>query len=62
MLKKLLKNLLGNHSSSHKYRKYSSSDYKHRRKYSSSSNRYGHSHHGSSHYKRKRSSRSFFSS
>ncbi|EJL22832.1 hypothetical protein PMI05_04841, partial [Brevibacillus sp. BC25] len=55
MLKKLLKNLLGNHSSSHKHRKYSSSDYKHRRKYSSS-NRYGHSHYGSSHYKRKRSS------
>ncbi|WP_088907787.1 hypothetical protein [Brevibacillus formosus] len=61
MLKKLLKNLLGNHSSSQKYRKYSSSDYKHRRKYSSS-NRYGHSHYGSSHYKRKHSSRSFFSS
>ncbi|MED1859284.1 hypothetical protein [Brevibacillus reuszeri] len=72
MLKKLLGNLLGNHSSStSKYRKYSSSDYRHR-KFSSSDDKHrkshgsyhgqGHSSYGSSHYKKKRSSRSFFSS
>gem|GEM_PF-1015801 len=63
MFKKLLKNLLGNHSNaSHKYRKYSSSDRKYRKGYGSSHRGHGHSHYGSSHYKRKHSSRSFFSS
>lgn len=65
MLKKLLKSLMGNHSSSHSYRKYSSSDYKHRKGHGHSHGHgsgHGHSYYGSSHYKRKHSSRSFFSS
>ncbi|WP_432774111.1 hypothetical protein AAFJ72_11705 [Brevibacillus gelatini] len=66
MLKKLWKNLLDNHStSSRKYRKYSSSDLKYRKRYSSDHgyrHGHGHSHYGSSHYKRKYTSMSFFSS
>ncbi|MGG1661133.1 hypothetical protein [Brevibacillus sp. NRS-1366] len=64
MLKKLLGNLLGNHSStSSKYRKFSSSDYKHRKGHDPNyGHGQGHSYYGSSHYKKKRSSRSFFSS
>ncbi|MED1791619.1 hypothetical protein P4V54_02920 [Brevibacillus nitrificans] len=61
MLKKLLKSLMGNHSSSHSYRKYSSSDHKYRKGYGHPPG-HGHSYYGSSHYKRKHSSRSFFSS
>lgn len=66
MLKKLLGSLLGNHSSSsRKYRKYSSSDYKRKKGYGPDYGHgqgHGHSYYGSSHYKKKRSSRSFFSS
>lgn len=64
MLKKIIKALLG---SGHKYRSYSSSDYRHRGRYRSYSSSdyhkrrpsHGHGHH---HYKRKYKSRSFFSS
>lgn len=53
MLKKLLKALLGQ---SHKYRSYSSSDYKKRHHYGN------HHHYGHGHYKKKHKSRSVFSS
>ncbi|HZG17117.1 MAG TPA: hypothetical protein VE710_19220 [Candidatus Bathyarchaeia archaeon] len=63
MLKKLLKSLLGQSSSHHPYRKYSSSDMRHR-KYPPQSHGHGqgHSYYGNSHYKKKHSSFSFFSS
>lgn len=57
ILKTLFKSLSG--SNQHKYKKFSSSDYKkgfHRH------NTHGHSHYGHSHYKHKHSSHSFFSS
>lgn len=59
MLMKLIKKLLGYSSSSHKYRKYSSSDYAKRK---NSHYGHGHRHYGQSHYKKKHSSHSFFSS
>lgn len=57
MLMKLLKKLLGFSSKSHQYRKYSSSDYANRKNFGR-----GHNHYGRSHYKKKHSSHSFFSS
>ncbi|WNC12240.1 hypothetical protein [Brevibacillus brevis] len=65
MLKKWLKSLMGQHSSSHHYRKFSSSDHNYRKGHgypNDSGYGRGHSYYGSSHYKKKRSSRSFFSS
>ncbi|MGE5704185.1 MAG: hypothetical protein ACM32O_16800 [Clostridia bacterium] len=61
MLKKLFQSLMGHRSSSHHYRKYSSSDVKYSKSHQPH-NGYGHSHYGHSHYKKKHSSRSFFSS
>ncbi|CAM5783201.1 MULTISPECIES: hypothetical protein [Brevibacillus] len=64
MFKKLLNNLLGKHGTthSHKYRKYSSSDYHHRKGHSHPHGN-GHAYYGSSYYKKKkRSSSGFFSS
>ncbi|MED4781025.1 hypothetical protein P9579_10265 [Brevibacillus choshinensis] len=65
MLKKLLQSLMGNHSKSHSYRKFSSSDHKYRKGYGNPDGHgsgHGQPYYGSSHYKKKRSSRSFFSS
>ncbi|MDM5154850.1 hypothetical protein QUF88_13760 [Bacillus sp. DX1.1] len=62
MFKKIIDSLLGKKS---RHRSYSSSDYRHRnRSYSSSDYKRDRSPHGygHQHYKRKRKSRSFFSS
>ncbi|UFJ43217.1 hypothetical protein LOK74_04505 [Brevibacillus humidisoli] len=61
MLKKLIKSLLGSSSTSHKYRKYSSSDYTYMKRHHPSKH-HGHSYYGKTHYKKKHSSGSFFSS
>ncbi|WP_129726467.1 hypothetical protein [Bacillus sp. OTU530] len=59
MLKKLLKALLGQ---SHKYRSYSSSDYKKHHHYGNHHHHGNHHHYGHGHYKKKHKSHSVFSS
>jgi hypothetical protein len=61
MLKKILNKLLGGQTYGKPYRKYSSSDYRYRDKYPPHHG-HGHSHYGHPHYKKRKSSRSFFSS
>lgn len=63
MLKKWFKKLLGGHSYAKPYRTYSSSEYHKRSRYGHPPHHsHGHSHYGSSHYKKRKHSRSFFSS